>query len=234
MLATILRVLLAIAPPSEAPPLAERAWRMATDEVREAIDAAYLFVDPEQARPWWRAELYLICAREGRCGQYGLVGLHGNDYPLANPADDTAASLGAWLHEVDRGRLDPETCDEHSYTPREWGTRGLFGLNAARGVARLEQCVGPEALDDPATSARIAALELAACDRWVGAPGARRKVLCTCSEHTRLWMGAGVWANRSIFALRRSIERQCGRSASWIWFARKTLGLPYLLNFTGP
>lgn len=233
MLAAILRALLAIAPPLDPPSIADRAWRMATDQVREAIDAAYLDVDPGLERPWWRAELYLICARESRCGQYGLVGLHGNDAPTSDRLD-TVASLGAWAAEVKRGRLDPESCELHSYMPREWGTRGMFGGNAARGVARLEQCVGPSVMDDPTVAAWVAAQEIAACESWAGDPGQRRRVKCSCSGHTRLWVGAGVWEGRSLWQRTRSIRRQCGTGAAGVYLAAHTLGAVYLFGFALP
>lgn len=70
------------------PAYAEPAYRLATPEVREAIEEAYAEADPRGLHPWWRAELYLICKRESRCGRDGLVGSWPTPYPSYQAALD--------------------------------------------------------------------------------------------------------------------------------------------------
>ncbi len=185
------------------PAYAEPAYRLATPEVREAIEEAYAEADPRGLHPWWRAELYLICKRESRCGRDGLVGVHGNDRD--------GAGRSAWTKAVEAGDLDPVDCPEHAWAPKQWGTRGLFGMNAARGVAMLG-CVGPEAMDDPEVAAHLAVQRFVSCPRWFGRE-------CDCIDHTRLWVGLGTFARRPLLGKRSqvvSVARQCGGGvAAW-------------------
>ena len=76
MLSTLVASLLLLPP---IPSYAESAHRLATMEVREAIDEAYLRADPDGSHAWWRAELYMIAKREARGGADGLVGVHEGD-----------------------------------------------------------------------------------------------------------------------------------------------------------
>lgn len=190
------------------PPLdaaAKPAHRLATPEVREAIDTA-IATAGGRVEPWWRSELYLICKREGRCGAEGLVGVHGNDAPgRARRAYDKA---------VARGMLSPDTCPAHAWRPDAWGTRGLFGMLAAYHVGRVLECAGPEALDDPATAARLAVDRLIACPRSLG------QTACSCVDHTRLWVGIGTWRGRPLVGAHSrlaSVAKQCGPGVA-AWF----------------
>ena len=198
-------------------PLVARAYRVATPEYREAIEAAYLEVDPEGDRPWWRHELYRICLRESRCGQYGTPGVHRRD---------SWTGRKSYARAVERGRLDPEGCPEHRLGERahaEFSTRGGWGMNAARGLHLLGGCRGPETLDTPATAARVAALTLATCEVD------RRP--CTCSEHTALWVGAGrlrarpllAWTTKSRVS---TVAVQCGRGVALGYLYAELLALP--------
>ncbi len=198
-------------------PRVARAYRVATPEYREAVEAAYDEVDPEQLRPWWRHELYRICLRESRCGQYGT--------PTVHPGDSWTGPK-SYARAVERGRLDPEGCPEHRLgerTQAEFATRGGWGMNAARGLHHLGGCRGPEALDVPANAARVAALTLATCERD------RRP--CTCSEHTALWVGAGrlrgrpllSWAAKSRVS---TVAVQCGRSIALGYLLAELLAAP--------
>lgn len=209
MLSTTLAVLLFALP--EIPSYARPAYQLAPADVREAIDEAYAAADPDGSHPWWHTELYLICARESRCGREGLVGVH---------VGDSWASDLAWSKAVDAGQLDPIDCDAHAWAEGEWSTRGLFGMNAARSIGSLG-CKGPDAMDDPATAASLALDTFASCSRWSGVPGQRRRLPCTCIDHTRLWVGAGVWARRPLFGKRSrltSVARQCGPgAAAWLF-----------------
>jgi hypothetical protein len=194
------------------PEYARPAYRLATPEVREAIDDAYAEVDPTGRFPWWRVELYLICARESRCGRDGLTSVH---------EGDAWAGESAWRKAVDAGQLDLDGCPEHAFAEGEWGTRGLFGMNAARSIGKLGGCRGPEAMDEPRMAASLAVQELASCRTWVGLDGARRRIRCTCIDHTRLWIGAGAWARRPLLGQRSrlvSVARQCGPEvAAWMF-----------------
>lgn len=193
------------------PDFAEPAYRLAPMEVREAIDEAYSAADPRRRNPWWRAELYMICARESRCGRDGRVGVHGNDAPRTQRlAFDRAHA---------RGLLDAE-CQEHAWIEGEWGTRGLFGMIAAYSVGRLG-CEGPWVLDDAEVAATLAVQRLASCDAWTGSGSIRRRVACTCIDHTRLWVGAGTWRARPLLGKSSrlaSVARQCGPGvAGWMF-----------------
>jgi hypothetical protein len=194
--------LLAFAP---VPDYVAPAYKLAPMEVREAIDEAYLRADPDGSHPWWRWELYLICARESRCGADGLVGVH---------EGDSHASNKAWEKAMRAGKLDGE-CQEHAWMEGEWSTRGLFGMMAAYHVGELG-CVGPWAMDDPEVAASLAVQRMARCKRWVTRwDGERVQAECTCIDHTRLWVGAGTWdRHRSLLGGKRSrlesVVTQCG------------------------
>lgn len=181
------------------PAYARPAYRLATSEVREAIDDAYAAADPQGKRPWWRAELYLICARESRCGRDGRVGVH---------EGDSRSSDRAWKQAIAAGKLDVD-CQEHAWLPGEWSTRGLFGMIAAYHVGWLG-CVGPWVMDDPRVAAHLAVQQFVACN-------AKRRGECTCVDHTKMWVGAGVWASRPLLgepSRYRSVERQCGKAVA--------------------
>jgi len=205
-------------------PLVARAYRVATPEYREAIEAAYAEVDPEQTRPWWRHELYRICMRESRCGQYGT--------PTVHPGDSWTGPK-SYARAVERGRLDPEACPEHRLgerTQAEFATRGGWGMNAARGLHLLGGCRGPEELDVPASAARIAALTLATCE-VDGRP-------CMCSEHTALWVGAGRLRGRPLLAWGAksrvsTVAVQCGRSVALGYLLAEVLAAPARLAQAG-
>lgn len=203
------------------------AWRMAAPEYHEAIEAAYADVDPDGERPWWRWELYRVCKRESRCGQYGSPGLH---------VADGWTGRKSYARAVERGRLDPEECPDHRLgerSPAEFATRGGWGMNAARGLRYLDRCAGPEALDVPASAALVAARAIAACEVD------RRQ--CTCSEHTAMWVGAGVLRDRPLLVnVRRdkrgrlewgksrlsTVWRQCGRDVAAAYVLAEVLRAP--------
>jgi len=205
-------------------PKVARAYRVATPAYREAIEAAYAEVDPEQLRPWWRHELYRICLRESRCGQYGTPGVHPRD---------SWTGRKSYARAVVRGRLDPEDCPEHRLGergPEEFATRGGWGMNAARGLHLLGGCKGPATLDIPANAARIAALTLAACE-VDGRP-------CMCSEHTALWVGAGRLRSRPLLAWGAksrvsAVAVQCGRSVALGYLLAEVLVAPARLARAG-
>ena len=200
MLSTLVASLLLLPP---IPSYAESAHRLATMEVREAIDEAYLRADPDGSHAWWRAELYMIAKREARGGADGLVGVHEGDSWLGRKS---------WEKAMRAGRLDPE-CQEHTWQEGEWGTRGLFGMIAAYHVGELG-CVGPETMDDPTAAAHLALVRMQRCRPRVGRE-------CSCIDHTRLWIGSGAWARRPLLGKRSrltSVARQCGPEvAAWMF-----------------
>ena len=195
----------------DAPDVA-RAYRAASDEFREAIPAALAIVDPGGKYPEWELELWRICWRESKCGRFGRVSSH---------RGDRWAGRIVYADAVDRGRLRPDKCPEHRVgdgadrTPGDFSTRGGFGTMAAGNLwhlaKRLEQdCVGPEALDEPANAALVAAGIFANCRRWDGEPGARYRRTCTCQEHAIRWMGRGKWLRLTHGERRWRVTRQCG------------------------
>jgi hypothetical protein len=208
---TVVAALFALPP---IPDYAKAAHRLASTEVRDAIDDAYQSVDPRGLRPWWRAELYMICARESRCGREGLLGAHGND---ARGTDRRA-----WERATKSGDLRPDECPEHAWQDGVWGTRGLFGMFAAYHVGKVGECEGPESMDDPEVGAMLAARWMAQCRRKIG----EQRIACTCIDHTRMWIGAGVWEKRVLIEKPRdgrapsryvSVARQCGPElAAWM------------------
>jgi len=208
-------------------PIVALAYHNASDDYREAINAAITEVDPEDLRPWWRHELWRICWRESKCGRFGVAGVHESDRWVGS---------GAYLWAVYREQLAPLRCPahrladyspvlraltkwerEHRQRPRvrafvssletgtrtagDFATRGGWGMGATR-VRRLGSCVAPEVLDDPRQAARLAALTLASCERGRG------EMLrpCSCSEHTQIWVGAGRLRSRPLFALVRDAD----------------------------
>lgn len=225
------------------------ARAIASDEHGRAIAAALRAVDPDGLHPGWADELYRICRRESRCGQYGHVRKH---------AGDSWTGARSYLWAVVRGRLSPKTCDAHrlrNYAPvlrelRQWerehghehaarseiealplgtrrasdfATRGGWGMNAARGVEHLGTCVGPEALDEPKAAALVAAREFAACEVDGRA--------CTCSEHTALWVGRGRWSSRPLVSRSRkskwsTVAVQCGRAYAAAFVVAETARAP--------
>ncbi len=203
MLSALAAILLLLPP---IPSYAESAHRLAPMEVREAIDEAYMRADPDGSHAWWRTELYLICARESRCGAEGLVGVHEGDSWLGRKSYDKAVAAK---------RLWPDDCQEHAWQDGEWGTRGLFGLIAAYHVGELG-CVGPEVMDDPTAAAHLALVRMQRCRPRVGTE-------CSCIDHTRLWVGSGTWGRRPLLGKRSrltSVARQCGPGvASWMLVA---------------
>lgn len=242
-LITFLATLL-FAPPTtiENDPVVRQMERIAAPSYREAIEHALDVVDPDREHPVWRIELWRICKREAWCGKFGPVKVH---------KIDGWVGVGAWVHAVRKGYLDPETCPEHrlddylpaveyladlegkakrqrykerlidladriasfpkgQYTPEDFATRGGFGMNAARGLRRLGQCVAPTSLDDPKNAALVAAKAIASCETWDGPKGRRYKRPCTCVDHTRRWVGGGRFDARSLVGQWKTVERQCG------------------------
>lgn len=200
MLSVITATLLLLPP---IPSYAESAHKLAPMSVREAIDEAYLRVDPDGSHAWWRTELYLIAKRESRSGADGLVGVHEGDSWLGRKS---------WEKAMRSGKLDPE-CQEHAWQEGEWGTRGLFGMIAAYHVGELG-CVGPETMDDPEAAAYLALSRMQRCRPLTG------RGECACIDHTRLWVGSGTWSRRPLLGKRSrvaSVARQCGPGvAGWL------------------
>jgi len=195
----------------------EVAHRIATPEYREAIEAAMAEVDPEGEHPDWADQLYRICKRESRCGQDGSPGAH---------AADSWAGRRTYARAVERGRLDPVGCLAHRLegrTTARFSTRGGWGLNAALWLWQLGPCEAPEELDKPHVSALVAARMLAWCHRG------RRP--CTCSEHTALWVGAGILRARPLVSwLRKSrvstVAGQCGDETALAYLLAEVLREP--------
>jgi len=178
-----------------------RAQRVADDWYRDAIETAA----EEVGRPDLALELWRICRRESRCGQYGTPGVHERD-----------AWVGRRVHAraVERGLLDPDRCEEHRITDarpaRAFATRGGFGQIAAYSIYRLEPylapggCVAPEVLDQVGSAALSAVLAMVEVDPW------GQELRPTCPDRLSAWAGAGkvaTWSNRE---RRRRMARQCG------------------------
>jgi len=217
----------------------ERLERIFAPEYVAAIDAALEDVDPEGEHPEWRPMLLRVCKREGWCGRFGPMKVHG---------DDAWAGTGRYAGALARGYLDPVACLEHrledysavradvedwpvssgwwrrrrartlaaldaaptgAYTAEDFSTRGTFGMAASRNLRRLGPCTPPEVMDEPETAALVAARYVASCERDDEA--------CTCEDHLRRWVGAGRWAKRPWWRKVRSLRRQCGASYAFAW-----------------
>ena len=190
------------------------AYRVADPSYREAISNAVQIVDPDGERPWLTHELWRICMRESRCGQYGSPGVHGRD---------SWTGERSYARAVQRGRLDPEHCAEHRLdgrTVEDFSTRGGFGQNAARALRWLGPCAPPEALDNPQAAALAAAWTLVKCERDGRA--------CTCSERAALWIGRGILDGRPLISRSGrsrfgSVAVQCGDLGGWAYLVREIL-----------
>lgn len=123
-----------------------------------AIERAAAIVGRPDIAPVLRA----ICQRESRCNPN--VGIHLAD---ARPAASSYAG------QVQLGHLDRSCQPKGDW--RRWGTRGLFGMNAADAWPYMaDSCYPPEAMDWPIISSLAAArMYLDRCDgkktsRWCG------------------------------------------------------------------
>ena len=109
-------------------------------------------------RPDIAPELLRICKRESNCKP---IGIHLRD---ARPG---ASSYAGQVHLK---HLDP-TCQPKGDW-RRWGTRSLFGMNAADAWPYMPECYQPEWLDIPYVASLAAAkFYIAKCDgkrgrRW--------------------------------------------------------------------
>lgn len=120
----------------------------------EAIE----FAARAHGRPDIVPALEAVCRRESRCKRIGVHEI------------DARPDASSYAGQVRLGHLD-EQCQPRGDW-RRWGTRGIFGLNAADHWEYLPPCYEPEVLDLPVVSAMIAARKyLRRCDgkrtrRW--------------------------------------------------------------------
>ena len=190
-----------------------RALKVASNDYHEAIAHAVELVDPLEERPWLGEELYRICLRESRCGQFGSPGLH---------EVDGWTGVRAYQRAVQRGRLEPDTCPGHSLEgrgARQFATRGGWGTNAARGLRYLDGCHGPEELDEPRVAALVAARMLVGCRE------------CTCSDRAALWVGRGTMLARPAWSWGRksrvsSVLAHCGPRGTRLYALAQLLESP--------
>lgn len=108
----------------------------------------------------------------------------------------------------------------------DFATRGGWGQNAARALHRLGACTPPDALDDPARAALVAARTLASCRRWDGPRGNRTRRSCTCPEHTARWVGVGRFPNLPLHRRWAAVRRQCGEDTAWSYVRTELVGEP--------
>jgi len=132
--------------------------------------------------------------------------------PIGAHEIDSWAGARSYRAAVDKGWLRPSTCEAHEApgsraAAARWSTRGSYGGIAAFMLHRVEdvvgECAAPEVLDHPGVAALAAARFAVSCDTFFDKA-------CTCEDRTKLWMGPGVWAQRSYERRRRALERQCG------------------------
>lgn len=239
MYAILMYVVLAVSP-GEAPKGVEFAYKNSGAPYREAIPRAYQEADPEGNHPEWEVELWRICHRESWCGKWGTPKIHNKDgwagsqvwaanvlKGRLNPRtcaehrlQDYRPVRRAVRRLVKRHRWSEKRANkllaildelpEGERFPAMFSTQGGFGMMAAGNVRRLGECVAPEALRDPYNGAKAALHVFQTCERWDGEPGERFKRPCTCAEHVKFWMGAGIWLKRSHAKRRRAVVNQCG------------------------
>ncbi|MAF30563.1 MAG: hypothetical protein CL819_15355 [Croceicoccus sp.] len=103
------------------------AYKNAADEYREAIPQALAEVDPDGLHPEWAHELWRICKREAWCGRFKVVRVH---------EVDGWTGAGAYLWAVDKGHLDPVSCEEHRLADYEPVLRALTRWERKKGKKR--------------------------------------------------------------------------------------------------
>lgn len=164
-----------------------------------AVSPVYDAIDTATSDPALRLELRRVCLRESRCRAVG-----------SHPRDGWA---GRRMYEgaLRRGWVDPDACPEHAASPSaaEWAPRGPFGVSPAYVVRFAPGCLPPEALDDPATSARLVVAWTRHLCRSAGA--------CTCEARARVWAGTGTFRRRSRVRQLQTITGQCGPAPAWRW-----------------
>lgn len=188
---------------------------LAVEDPRDAID---LVVDHVK-RPDLRGELLRICARESGGGR----GCGRGRFAVKVHERDSWAGRRVLERAIARGWIDPSCYSADELDPSRWSTRGPFGLIAAYSLRHLApefgSCVPPDLLDKAGPAALAAARLAISCRVVVVVDGQRRRVdACDCEDRTRLWVGSGVWDDRSYERRRWSLLMQCGPQPPLAWW----------------
>lgn len=181
-------------------PVKRDPTKVRAEGAEERVAEVYAAIDAATEDPDLRQEMRNVCARESWCNAFSPPSIHELE---SRPAWVRKTGEKWWRGAVRKGHVVPDACPEHELgDPARWYNRGVFALVPGGALRYFEECLPPEAIDDP----RVSAIAYVANAERLCEEQRR----CTCEQRAPVFFGVGLWKRRRPWRRVVTMARQCG------------------------